>query len=105
MNDINAFLRAIGAIVAVGGGSAAIAYAVFVTRGKQWLENRFARHFEELKHEKAKELEHVRHDITSAELVRFTKKSSPSCLLHGTNFSSSTEPYFESHHHTQNIRT
>ncbi len=65
MQGIDAVLRAIGAIVAVGGGSAAIAYAIFVALGKKWLDSRFDERLEKLKHEQAKELEHVRQEIST----------------------------------------
>src|SRR2546422_9956398 len=52
-------------IVAVGGGAAALAYGLFVWLGKHWLEQQFAKDLEEFRHEQAKEIEHVRHDINS----------------------------------------
>lgn len=53
------------AVFATAGGGAAIAWAIFSKFGDRWLENAFAKRFEAFKHEQAKELEHLRHKITS----------------------------------------
>src|SRR6266699_2625129 len=52
-------------IIAIGGGAAALAYGLFVWLGKRWLEQHFAKSLERLRHEQAKEIEHVRHEINS----------------------------------------
>lgn len=51
--------------MAAGGGGAVIAWAIFAKFGDRWLEHRFAKRLEAFKHEEAKELEHLRHQITS----------------------------------------
>jgi len=53
-------------LVAVGGPSVVIAYAVFKWLGQQWLEQRFKTQLENLKHEQQKEIEQLRHRIQSS---------------------------------------
>ena len=50
-------------VIAVGGPSAVIAYALFRWLGEKWIEQKFKAQLEELKHEHQKELEAVRHEI------------------------------------------
>jgi len=54
-----------GAIVALGGGSAAIAYGLFRWLGKSWLDQHFKKQLERLKHDQQKEIEQFRHQINS----------------------------------------
>jgi len=49
MNE--AILNFIGAVVAYGGGGAAIAYLMFILLGKKWIENKFSQQLEEYKNE------------------------------------------------------
>jgi|HubBroStandDraft_6_1064221.scaffolds.fasta_scaffold01006_2 hypothetical protein len=58
-------LKTLLAILAAGGGGAAIAWAIFAKFGDRWLKHRFEKRLEMFKHEEAKELEHLRHQITS----------------------------------------
>jgi hypothetical protein len=58
-------LTSLGAIVAIGGSSAAVAYALFHWLGKTWLEQHFKKQLEELRHENQKEIEQLRHQINS----------------------------------------
>lgn len=44
---------------------AGIVWAIFAKFGDRWLEHRFAKRLETFKHEEARELEHLRHQITS----------------------------------------
>ncbi len=66
------FFQFIGKIIAVGGTTAAIAYAFFVFLGKKWLENKFSERLEAYKHQQNKELEEVRYRI-NAQFNRITK--------------------------------
>src|SRR5947209_17820989 len=61
MNTVTMMLQ----IIAIGGGAAALAYGLFVWLGKRWLEQHFTKSLERLRHEQAKEIEHVRHEINS----------------------------------------
>ena len=54
---MNEFLKLIGAT--------ALAYGAFVWFGKRWLEQVFAKNLDDFRHEKAKEIEHVRYEINS----------------------------------------
>jgi hypothetical protein len=63
LKTVNQILTFIGGIVAVGGTTTAIAYGLFVWLGRRWIENAFANQLERFRHERAKELEHLRHDI------------------------------------------
>jgi hypothetical protein len=58
-------LKALTAILAAGGGVAVIVWAVLAKFGDRWLEHRFAKRLETFRHEEAKEIEHLRHQITS----------------------------------------
>jgi hypothetical protein len=58
-------LAAVGAIVSVGGSSAAIAYAIFRWFGKSWLDQQFKKQLEHLKHEQQKEIVQLKHQINS----------------------------------------
>lgn len=62
---LQATFTSVGGIVTVGGGAAAIAYAVFRFLAKRWLDQKFEEQLENLKQEQRKELEHVRHQIQS----------------------------------------
>jgi len=53
----------IGKVVAYGGGSAVVAYAIFRFLGKKWIEGKFAERLETYKNELRKELEHTRYEI------------------------------------------
>lgn len=68
----DAVLEFLGKIVAYGGGAAVIAYGIFRFLGEKWLENKFAQQLENLRHEKAKELEDIRYRI-NAQFSRVTK--------------------------------
>ncbi len=61
MND--AIFRFIGEIVAIAGGAAAVAYAVFIYLGKRWVDQRFSERLESLRNEQARDLERLRADI------------------------------------------
>jgi hypothetical protein len=58
-------LRWLGAVVAIGGPSVAIAYAVFTWAGKRWIEQRLIIQLEKFKSEQQKELERLRHLLSS----------------------------------------
>ncbi|MDD2335216.1 MAG: hypothetical protein PHD01_01410 [Geobacteraceae bacterium] len=58
-------LAFLGKILAYGGGAAAVAYAVFLSVGKKWIESQFQDRLEQSRHENAKELEHLKFEITS----------------------------------------
>jgi len=67
-SEIAAF---IGNVLAIGGGSAAVAYLLFQWLGKKWIEDKFARSLEQLRHQQALEIQKLRVDIDtmlSAEL-------------------------------------
>ena len=69
MDEIFAF---VGKIIAIGGSSAAVAYALFVFVGRKWMETKFAERLEAFKHEQTKELEQLRYSINS-QFNRITK--------------------------------
>src|SRR5690242_15877128 len=50
-----------GGIVALGSGSAAIAYGLFRWLGKSWLDQHFKKQLERLKHDQQKEIKQFRH--------------------------------------------
>ena len=56
----------IGALLVAGGGGAAIAWGIFSKFGDRWLEQRFATRLEQFRHEKAQEIERLRHQIAAA---------------------------------------
>lgn len=63
MFTVEQILGFIGRVVAYGGGSAAVAYLLFQTLGRSWLENRFASQLEALRHQQALELQRLRVEI------------------------------------------
>ena len=58
-------LKTLGALAAASGCGAGIAWAIFTKLGDRWLEERFAKRLETFKHEQTKEIEQLRHRITS----------------------------------------
>lgn len=58
-------IKVIAKFTAAGGGGAVIAWLIFSKLGDRWLEQRFATRLEQFKHEKAQEIERVRHQISS----------------------------------------
>jgi hypothetical protein len=62
---MNEVIRTILQMLAVGGGATVLAYGAFVWLGQRWLEQQFAKDLERFRHEQAKEIEHVRHEINS----------------------------------------
>jgi len=62
----------IGKVIAYGGSSVAIAYAVFIFLGKKWIENQFHKRLESYKHDKNKEIEKLKYQINLL-LSRVTK--------------------------------
>ena len=59
------FYEAIGKIVAVGGGAAAIAYGLFLFLGKRWIEDKFSMRLESYKNEQQKNLEDFKYQINA----------------------------------------
>jgi hypothetical protein len=59
------FGKWLGAVVAVGGTSAAIAYGLFQWLGQRWIEHQFAARLESFKAEQQKELERLKHLLSS----------------------------------------
>jgi len=57
--------QALGAVVAVGGGAAVIAYGLFRFLGQSWLTQHFNKQLEHIKHEHEKEIENFRRDANS----------------------------------------
>jgi len=55
----------IGKVVAIGGGTVAIAYAVFVFLGKKWIEEKFSKRLEVYKKEQNEELEDFKYKINT----------------------------------------
>ena len=62
----------IGKIIAYGGGTAALAYLIFMLLGQKWIEAKFAERLEAYKHAQERELEQYRHQV-SIMLSRVTK--------------------------------
>lgn len=58
-------LKALIYIVGGGGGGAVVAWWIFSKFGETWLAEKFAKRLEIFKHEQAKDIEQVRHKITS----------------------------------------
>jgi len=58
-------LNSLLAVVAAGGGGAVIASLIFAKFGESWLAEKFAKRLEIFKHEQAKDIEQLRHKITS----------------------------------------
>ncbi len=69
MDEIYAF---IGKIVAYGGGTVALAYAVFMFLGKKWIESKFEERLAAFKHTQEQELEKYRQQVNIL-LSRVTK--------------------------------
>ena len=65
MNAVDQILRYVGQIVLIGGGGAAVAYALFRYLGKSWIESRFAERLASFKHAQALEIQHLRVQIES----------------------------------------
>lgn len=63
--DWNAIAALFGKVVAIGGGSVAVAYAAFVFLGKKWIENTFQARLNSLKHAHDKELQRLKVEIDS----------------------------------------
>jgi len=62
---IGELLKNLGSFIAAGGGGAAIAWVIFKKLGDGWLADRFAKRLETFKYEQVKDLEQLRHKITS----------------------------------------
>ena len=62
---VEQILTFLGKVLAYGGGAAAIAYLIFLFVGKKWIESQFQDRLEQSRHEHAKELEHLKFEITS----------------------------------------
>lgn len=54
-----------GQLIAAGGGGAVVAYLLFQYLGKSWIENKFARQIEQMRHEQSMELQRLRVEIDS----------------------------------------
>ena len=65
MPSISAILKVLSEFLIAGGGAAAITWAILSKFGNRWLDHAFARRLESLKHEEAKEIERLPHQITS----------------------------------------
>ena len=61
---LDVILAWIGKVVVYGGGSAAIAYALFMWLGKKWIEQKFSERLELLRRQHGEELEQLRHNIS-----------------------------------------
>jgi hypothetical protein len=70
------------ALLAAGGGGAAIAFAIFNRLGGAWLDARFESKIEAFRHERAKELERLRAEIDGAlrATLRYQEKRFDACL-------------------------
>ena len=53
-------------LLTAGGGGAVVAFGVFKSLGNGWLEAQFSKKLEAFRHEKAKELEHLRAEVDGA---------------------------------------
>ena len=58
-------LKFLGELVAYGGSAAVIAYLLFQYLGKTWIENKFTRRLDQLKHQQALEFQCLRVEIDS----------------------------------------
>lgn len=58
-------LKFIGSVIAYGGGSAAVAYGLFIFFGKKWIETKFSQRLEESKNEQRKEIEDFKLEINT----------------------------------------
>jgi hypothetical protein len=65
MELVDRVLRAVGELVIVGGGAAAVAFALFRFLGQTWIESKFAERLEAFKHQQALELQRLRIEIES----------------------------------------
>jgi hypothetical protein len=65
MNLTDQLFKYVGEFVFVGGGGAAVAFALFQYLGKGWIENRFAERLESFKHQQVLELQRLRVEIES----------------------------------------
>jgi hypothetical protein len=59
------FVTSFGQLIAAGGGGAVVAYGLFRSLGKGWLDQHFKKRLEQLKHDQQKEIEQVRYQINS----------------------------------------
>lgn len=76
------FVSVAGAIFATAGGGAAVAYAMFRKLGSAWLDARFSERLESFRHDRAKEMAHLRAEIdgTLRARVRYQEKQFEACL-------------------------
>ncbi len=65
MLPIETFWNFVAGIIAYGGGASVIAYFIFQSLGKSWLDNKFAKGLENFKHEKDIEIQKLRIEIES----------------------------------------
>lgn len=65
MSAIDQILQFLGTVVIYGGGSSLVAFYIFRTLGKGWIEARFAERLESYKHEQAKELQKLNMEFES----------------------------------------
>ncbi|HBP0074229.1 hypothetical protein ACEOIM_12580 [Pseudomonas aeruginosa] len=55
----------VGKVILYGGGSSAISFAIFKFLGTAWLENKFKKNLEQLRHEQTKEVQRLQMKIDS----------------------------------------
>ena len=65
MEALEPLLKFVGGIVVAGGGLSLIAYQVFRLLTAQWLDARFEKRLQALKHEQQKELEQLRYKVSA----------------------------------------
>ena len=65
MTPAEQVLQLFGTAALYGGGSVALALAVFRFLGKSWIENKFAKSLEEFRHEQAIEIQRLRVEVES----------------------------------------
>ena len=65
MFDLSSVFKFLLQVLAYGGGGAAVAYLLFQSLGKSWIENKFAEKLEQLRHQQALELQRLRVAIDS----------------------------------------
>lgn len=70
------------ALLAAGGGGAAVAFGLFRKMGSSWLDAKFAQKLEAFRHDRAKEMERLRAEIDGAlrARVRFQERQFDACL-------------------------